>query len=90
MWPSGSPLANFFMRSIAVAEGLPEHSKCLDDGKPEGIRNRKEKYCQTSEQTVFGGWKFCTHTPALLALIGCQRGDNTKLKSNMDSSPTLD
>ena len=34
MWPSGSPLANFFMRSIAVAEGLPEHSKCLGDGQP--------------------------------------------------------
>ena len=28
--PRGSPLANFFMRSMAVAEGLPEHSKCLE------------------------------------------------------------
>ena len=27
--PRGSPLANFFIRSMAVAEGLPEHSKCL-------------------------------------------------------------
>ena len=29
--PKGSPLASFFIKSIAVAEGLPEHSKCLDD-----------------------------------------------------------